>query len=182
MIPIFVQTINEEHPELSRRQLHTALRAMHQAMGDEWAHNLLPEHFRPAAFRAFGYQARTPKYNAVKLRMFKAGAIDKRTGRRVIAGPETPLVYTGRMREEVLASATVRAFPSRVRITMSGPAYFTLRPRNSKTTIRIASEILAMSDRHSKAVSWAGEKGFRQTLGMLRRSGRLKQIDRPQAA
>jgi hypothetical protein len=182
VIPIFVQTVNEEHPELSRRQLTTVLRAMHQVMGDEWAQNLLPEHFRPSAFRAFGYQPRTVKYNAVKMRMFRYGLTDKRSGRKVIAGPDTPLVYTGRLREEVLASANVRAFPTRVRITMSGPVYFTLRPYKSKTTIRIANEILAMNDRHSKAVSYAGQRGYVQALGMMRRSGKLKQVDRPQAA
>lgn len=181
MIPIYVTTVNEHHPELARRKLHELFRAMHYAIGVEWTEKLLPEHFLPSAFQALGYQQRKPRYNLIKDRMFRRGELHQ--GRRVIAGSETPLVLTGRLREDLLRSRNmIRAYPTRVTIDLIGPPYFTLRPRKSKTTILIAREVLAVSDRHVRLMGIAGQRAYVSTLGRLQRAGALKKVERPNAA
>jgi hypothetical protein len=180
MVPIYVTTTNDTDPVLTRRKINEAFRAGHQAMGRLWADKLLHEHFRPSAFRELDYQPRNPTYNKIKDKLFRRGAVIKRTGKRVIAGSDTPLVLTGVLREQVLtsAAANVRAFPSRVTINMSGPVYFTLRPWKSKTTIRIAREVLAVSNRHAQMLSEACQLGYNTALDRLKFSAALRSVRR----
>lgn len=190
MFPIRITTFYEEHPDLSKRKLKEVQRASMQAMGDCWAQELLPEHFRPSAFRAFGYQNRTAKYNFVKDKLHRLGATDKRSGLKIIAGSETPLVYTGRLRAALLSSApnNVRAYPSRVTITLSAPGlpYFTLRPfverGKARSTMLIAREVLLINDVHRRRLGVAAERGYVSKLNELRRSGALRKVVRPRAA
>jgi len=175
MVPIHVQTIHEEHPELSRRNLHRVMRASMLALGVTWVVDLLPEHFVPGARLQFGYAARKDRYLKIKQRQFEAGTVVK--GRRVIAGRDTDLVYTGRLREEVLASAQnlMAVYPTRVTIGLVGPAYFTLRPRRASTA-RLAAEVLAVSRRQVRILAQAAERGFELELRKLARGARLRQV------
>jgi hypothetical protein len=179
---IRVTTFHEEHPDLSRRKLNEVMRSSMRAMGEKWAIDLLPEHFLPSAFGAFGYQTRKPKYLKIKDKEFRIGAIDKRTGRRVIAGADTPLVRTGYLREKLLLSRNmIRAYPSRVVIPLVGPAYFTLRPWKSKTTVLIAREVLSVNNVHERKLGMAAERGYVAALNAVRRSGQLRQTSRSAA-
>lgn len=167
MIPIKVVTIHDEHPDLSRRELHEVMRASMAQMGVKWAVDLLPEHFGPAAAGKFGYARRTLKWRRRKDR-------DKAAG-RAIGGGDDDLIYRGTLREMVLTSARnlVRAYPKRCTITMVGPVYFTLRPR-SKHTIRLANEVLSMSGSHRRQLSDAADRGFERKLASIRASRRLR--------
>jgi hypothetical protein len=157
------------------------MRSSMRAMGEKWTIDLLPEHFLPSAYGAFGYQTRKPKYLKIKDKEFRIGAIDKRTGRRVIAGADTPLVRTGYLREKLLLSRNmIRAYPSRVvTIDLVGPAYFTLRPWKSKTTVLIAREVLAVNNGARAKAGPRGRAGLRrQAQCEIRRSGQLRHTHR----
>ena len=91
MIPIRVVTIHDEHPDLSRRELHHVMRASMAAMGVKWAVDLLPEHFGSSAAAKFGYAART---NAWKKRKARDQAAGRSSG-----VPHDDLIYTWRLRE-----------------------------------------------------------------------------------
>jgi hypothetical protein len=175
MLPIHVKAVHEEHPELVRRELHNVTRAMHAAMGAKWAGDLLPEHFEPRAHFVFNYAARTGKWLRRKEMLFRMGASVR--GRRVIAGANTDLVFTGFLRDLVLGSARqgITAYPSRVKIRMIGPAYFTLRPRG-KYTARLAREVTASSPRHEKILAETGQRGFNGELRRLRQAKRLRKV------
>jgi hypothetical protein len=171
MIPIRIESVYDEHPDLSRRELHRVMRAAHRAMGVKWAIELLPEHFEPGAGNVFGYAKRTEKWLRRKERLKAAG--------RAEGGREDDLVFTGRLRREVLLTArfNINAYPTRVTIRMSGPVYFTLRPRG-KGTVRLAREVLSMSRRHERLIGEAGERGFNAELREVRRSRRLRKVTR----
>lgn len=175
MLPIHVQAVHDEHPELVRRELHGVLRVMHAAMGSKWAADLLPEHFEPRAHFVFNYAARTAKWLRRKEALFRAGATVR--GRRVIAGRNTDLVFTGFLKDLVLGSASnlIAAYPSRVTIRMIGPAYFTLRPRG-KGTARLAREVTASSPRHERILADTGQRGFNGELRRLRQAKRLRKV------
>jgi len=169
MIPLRVVTINDEHPDLSRREMHRVCRASHRAIGVKWAVDLLPEHFGQGAGSRFGYEPRTHAWNKRKAALQRQG--------KAVGGYGDDLVFSGRLRDQVLLTArfNIDAYPSRVTIRMSGPAYFTMRPRG-KHTRRIAQEILAMNGRHERLLGDAGERGFEQELRKVRQERRLRKV------
>jgi hypothetical protein len=171
MIPIRVVAITDEHPDLSRRELHHVLRAAHRAMGVKWAVDLLPQHFGPSAASQFGYQPRTLAWKRRKDAEWLRG--------RAEGGADDDLVFRGTLRRQVLLSArfNISAFPSRVTIRMTGPAYFTLRPRKAHTA-RIAREILSMNASHERQIGEAGDRGFNAELRAVRAERRLRKTTR----
>jgi hypothetical protein len=174
VVPIKITTQHSAHPELSRRNWHKVMRASMASMGLKWALDLLPEHFDKNKQGELGYAPRTAAWQRRKRQLYLLGkAIE----------PDTDLVLTGRLKQNVLWSARnlIRAFPSRVTITMYGPPYFTLRAR-SKRTGRIAQEVLAVSARHKRLLSDAAQQGFNTVYGQLLRSGQLKKTTRTSAA
>lgn len=181
MIPLRVVTIDDEHPDLTLREMARCSKAGHQAVGEKYAKDLLPEHFEIGARAAFGYGPRTEKWLRRKQRLFEAGAIVG--GRRVIAGRNQDLVFTGLLREQVVSSArqNIRAYPSRVTITMrvdrQEVPYFTFRGRTDRTR-RMAREILTDSPRHLRIMEETFDRGFEQELSRLRRSRRLSKTTR----
>lgn len=184
MIPLQVTTIDDEFPGHTRRELARCAKAGHQAVGELYAQKLLPEHFQVGARSVFGYAARTEKWLRRKERMFQLGAIYR--GRKVIAGRNQDLVLTGALREEVTRSAqnNIRAFPSRVTITMrvnkQDVPYFTLRARSGGTA-RLAREILSDSPRHLRLLGEAFDRGFEAELANLRRARRLRRVTKTAA-
>jgi hypothetical protein len=165
-VPIKIVTRHDAHPDLSRREHSGVLRAAMLDMGLKWAVDLLPEHFRKDTQGQFRYAARTEKWKKRKRRLFSLG---------LAIAPDTDLVCTGRLREQVLYSARnlVRAFPSRVRIGMFGPKYFTLRGKSAHT-IRLAEEVLRVSTGHKRRLADAADGGFNAELRRVRAGRRLR--------
>jgi hypothetical protein len=169
MVPIRVITIHEEHPDLSRRELHNVTRAAHGAMGVKWAVDLLPEHFQAGAHNAFGYADRSFKWQRFKEAQVRSGRADPDAA--------NDLVYQGQLRDDLLRSARnlIRAYPTRVTISLIGPEYFTLRPRR-KNTSQITREVLAVNTRHERAIGDAADKGFVAALNAVRRTRKLRHV------
>jgi hypothetical protein len=166
VVPLKIVTRHDVHPDLSKRAHKEVMRGAMLDVGIKWAFDLLPEHFQKGPQKQFGYAARTEKWKRTKRRLFGVG--------RAVE-PDTDLVLTGRLRDQLTFSARrlIRAFPSRVRIGMYGPAYFTKRAR-SKHTLRILNEVLAMSTRHKQAATDAADSGFNARLRALRAGRRLR--------
>ena len=167
MIPIRVVTIEEAHPDLVRRELHEVTRMAHYAMGQVWATELLPEHFRPGATSIFGYKPRTAKHAKHKQALAAIGKAEE--------GGMAPLVMSGRLRRDLLrARHMIRAFPTRVTIDLVGPNYWKYRRwPGSPDMVR---EVLAMSARHEQIVGRAGDRGFEAALRMVRSARRTRKV------
>lgn len=98
------------------REMTTAVFA---AIGEHWKQKNLPDHFTPDAELRYGYQPRSLRYTIRKRDRLKKGR-GNADARRL--GP-IPLVYSGRMFREVTRNVSIRAFPSRVTIRLTGPNY-----------------------------------------------------------
>ena len=166
MIPIKVVTVHEEHPDLSRRELHEVTRLSHYAMGRRWAEDLLAEHFLPSASSIFGYQRRSAKWLKKKALLASLGQADPNAA-------SSPLVFRGRLRDALLRTArnAIRAYPTRVTIDLIGTEYFTARPRRAGRP-NFHREVTAMSPRHERLVGESADRGFEQGLKLVRQSRR----------
>lgn len=166
MIPIRVVTIQEEHPDLVRRELHEVTRLAHYAMGRKWAEDLLAEHFLPSASSIFGYQPRSAKWLKRKRLLVAIGQADPDAA-------TSPLVFRGRLRAALLRTArnAIRAYPTRVTIDLIGTEYFTARPRRPGRP-NFHREVTAMSPRHERLVGDSADRGFEQGLRLIRQSRR----------
>lgn len=66
--------------------------------------------------------------------------------------PRSPLVYTGRLREQVLQIATIRTFESRFKLVMPGTPYTPDRPRRPNQP-PIAQEVTRLLDREKQELA-----------------------------
>lgn len=110
-------------PDVSIHAWRRISRAAHAAAGALWHSEMLPRHFEPIARQRYQYQPRTKGYLRRKAAAFRKG--------KAKAGADTPLVFTGLLRESLMRLGTVRAFPTRASVRMAGPRYITMRPFNS---------------------------------------------------
>jgi hypothetical protein len=163
-VPLRIVTHHDNHPDLSRREKARVLKGSMLAVGVKWAFDLLPEHFQKGPQRAFNFTPRTAAWKKRKRRLFSVG---------IAVEPDTDLVFRGNLRDQVQYSARrlIRAFPSRCRVSMYGPQYFTLRAR-SKHTIRLAQEVLAVSQRHKSILGDTADRGLNEELRAVRASRR----------
>jgi hypothetical protein len=99
------------------------LRKAFRAVGEFWAMTFAKRHFEPGAAERYHYARRTARYMARKDRQLAAGRSMSKGEPRVIAGSDTPLVLTGRMRDMMLQHVVIRSFQNHVSVTLLGPAY-----------------------------------------------------------
>ena len=123
--------------------------AMH-AGGEFWFDHLLPIHFTPAGRDRYDYRPRTEEHVARY-------------------GPQE-LVVSGDTETLALASRStgIRAFPTRLRLTLATPKYIPQRPRSRKQP-PMAEEIFAVSDDETKQIEAVEQT---HAVKLLRRSGR----------
>lgn len=130
----------------SKRKIARAHKGSNAAVGNFWANRLLPGHFTAAAKRRYGYHPRGAKYEQLKQK---------------IVGHRDPLVLSGDMRDMILSSKQVRAFPKRVTVRINGPRYLSefrrndteksllpvrdVTPRTGRPPSRMAAEIKAVN-------------------------------------
>ena len=119
MIPFYIKLTIERPPEASLRAWRRITKQAHAEQGKYWHANFLPLHFRRDSATRYKHQKRTAGYLK---RKFKAA----RKGKVRYAG-YVDNVYSGRMEEMLKSIGQVRAYPTRVRVTMTGPRYMTMR-------------------------------------------------------
>lgn len=70
--------------------------------------------------------------------------------------PRSPLVYTGRLREQVLQVATIRTFETRFKLVMPGTPYTPDRPRRPNQP-PIAQEVTRLLEREKEVLAKLGK-------------------------
>ncbi|MGE0605549.1 MAG: hypothetical protein AB7O62_00380 [Pirellulales bacterium] len=110
--------LKEKRPlDITVREWPQILRESHEEVGRFWHEKILPRHFGPGAERVYHYRRRTKKYRDYKAESGH-GTVD--------------LVWSGTLQTSLTEHATVKGFPSRVRVEMNGPKYIPKRPRTNK--------------------------------------------------
>ena len=95
-------------PETTLKQFRPILKEKMQEVGNEWHSKFFPGHFEPGAAAKYKYRKRSEKYRLKKLR---------------VSGQRKPLVFTGRMKRELLRMARLSGSAKSVSVKMTGPAY-----------------------------------------------------------
>jgi hypothetical protein len=124
MIGIRPQTTAKDF--VSQRAFKKAMYSAHEAVGIRWHQKMLPQHFMPDAAQKYGHKKRTPPYLKRKRRMYEK-RIKTREGKYVVGSGNTDNVFTGRMREMLLRKSSIRPYPGRVTVSMTGPRYVTMK-------------------------------------------------------
>lgn len=121
---ILIKTeITEDKPfDVTVRAWPKMKAAAHHKAAAYWRQHFFPKHFQSSARTRYGYQARGRGYLIKKQRMAAKG---------LIPSPPTDEVFTGAMKQSLLASATIRSYPTRAAVTMTGPRYALMRPYKS---------------------------------------------------
>lgn len=117
--------------DIGRDPWRIIMRRAHQAMGEHWHANILPDHFTPQAKYRYRHKLRSKKYRNEKRRAAQQGRPFRKGQQPVIMGGEVDNVLTGYMKQQLEQSKTIRAFPSRVTVRMFGPRYITMNNKDS---------------------------------------------------
>lgn len=119
--------ITESRPrDIPRDVWRHILRRAHQEVGDVWHKEILPEHFKPGARAKYRHRLRRLRYDRRKSQ--RIGRAWAPSNPVVVEGPQpTDNILSGAMQRELKRQRTVRAFPTRVTVTMFGPRYMTMR-------------------------------------------------------
>ena len=124
---ILIRTkIYEERPlDVARDAWRNIMREAHADQGEHWHRTMLPDHFNERAKFRYHHQARTKGYKQSKKRAAQRGG-DKRGP--VLMGGVVDNVRSGVLMRALTNVASIRAFPTRVTVTMYGPRYISMKP------------------------------------------------------
>ena len=124
--------------QLTVREQREVLRGVMVDMATDWSTRYVPKHFTESASRKYGYQQRSAKYQRRKRQLAARGAAAR--------GGRVDLVMTGQLERMIMASRfNIRGFPARATVTLNGPSYFRIKPRNPKRP-NLAAEVTAITD------------------------------------
>lgn len=116
-------------------------------MGELWHRRYAPLHFQSSAHEKYGYDNRTERYKRRKRALARSG--------QAIDGGNRDLVLSGRMKEMLLGSATIRANDTGVTVNMPGPYYMTLKPKviHGHVTADKYREVTTVSDEEQEELA-----------------------------
>jgi hypothetical protein len=119
-----VKLVSSRPLDIPRDVWRAILRKGHQDVGDAWHTKILPEHFTARARAKYRHRLRRLRYDKRKREIAASGRPwSRQNPNPVILAGAVDNVLTGFMMKQLQQSKTVRAFPSRVTITMYGPTY-----------------------------------------------------------
>jgi hypothetical protein len=123
-----VKIVSTRPLDIPRDVWRQILRHGHAAVGEVWHKEVLPEHFTTKAKFKYRHERRKPGYVKRKMAAAAAGrGISRQNPQPVLMGGQVDNVVTGTMMAELKRQRTVRAFPTRVTITIYGPQYMSAR-------------------------------------------------------
>jgi len=97
------------------------VRSVMEEVGEVWVQEFMPLHFKPGATKRYGYKIRSEQWKAYKRRLF---------------GESKPLIFTGQMRDQLLANAGIRivarATNNRASVRVKMPIPHPLNPKAGK--------------------------------------------------
>ena len=154
---------------LPKRVVQEISRESHRAAATKWHRQMLPKHFQVGASSKYGYKQRTSSYLAYKRRQ----ARNPNARRKVLGRGETPLVFTGLMRDLLKRKQVVRAYPTRSSLNMAGPRYVSMRPFRTNHP-NLGEEATAVMDAEAKELDNTFEATFDKLIRThLTRSSRV---------
>lgn len=124
---------------LSKKAARDAVRETHNDIGHFWHKRFLRLHFMAAALFRYGYKQRTRKTQRRKRQLAERGEVEE--------GGLVPLVWSGRMKREIMGMPVVQATPAKVVVRMIAPNYVMARGR------RMYKEITAVTDSEVQQIS-----------------------------
>jgi hypothetical protein len=134
---VLIKVTELRPPDLARDKFREICKKAFAHIAHYWYKNFFPRHFTSQAKRKYNHTARNPAYVEKKKRLARRGI--------VALGGAVDGVFTGRMANELLAGAIVRAFPTRGRITMKGPNYMRINFRKAGRA-NLKRELTTVSD------------------------------------
>lgn len=176
------------------RAWRSILKASNRAIGFHWHAHFLPLHFGSDAARRYGsgvYKTRTRKWLARKLRI-ESKQVDAAAGiapgdsqeerrrKRMIsrqnlvsqAGGANYNVFRGTLRQMVLGTVVMRAFPGRFRIEMPVPGYLPGR-RKDPNQPDIRAELSAMLPGEVSELMKIGQRALTKSVRHVLQTGNL---------
>lgn len=100
---------------LSKRGFERAKKAAMTVAATLWHRSMLKHHFTKSAKYTYKHKARTAKYQRRKIKLAERGKVEM--------GGQVDNVFSGTLMRNLQSYGSVRAFPSRVTLTMFGPRY-----------------------------------------------------------
>lgn len=155
-----IQYMDDQPPDVMKRQLKELTRYANQAMGELWSTQMLKEHFQPHARLVYKHQQRKWRYRRIKEELASVGEVED--------GGRLDSVYEGLLRRSLLRRRhAVKAFPERVTIDMIGPSYWTERPRNTKQP-PLAKEVTRVTRAEEDRLAKRADEAFNEVLSRFR--------------
>jgi len=155
VIPIRTHISVQVPAGLSKRGWRRLTKESFAATAEHWRTKIMPRHFRPGARGKYGYQPRKPGYRKQterqrrrKLLSTVAWAI--KTGRAIPAALNADLIYSGRLRAQMIELSAARGFPTRGIVSVpSLPGHAPERPKpgNSRPPVFEEATRLLPSER-----------------------------------
>lgn len=131
MIPLYIN-LDIRMPDLSPRNMNRVMKQVHAWVSIQWHEKILQKHFKFSATSEYGYKRRSAKYYKHKVKA---------------KGHRSPLVWSGAMRDELMASRRVASTARTGRVTMRAPQYVLAhRGGGAGTQPNKVDEITAISD------------------------------------
>jgi hypothetical protein len=127
LYPLHITVAYVKPPETAIRRWREGMKEAHRVEATEWHERMLPKHFRKGAAARYGHQKRKPEYLKFK-RMAAAGKGPYRKRGPVLLDGQVDNVFSGLLMHTLLGFASIRPYPTRVTVRMSGPRYITMRP------------------------------------------------------
>jgi len=144
MLPILTTVTYEPPLKASKRAIKEATREGHRQQGITWFSSMLKDHFVPSARQRYGHQPRKRTWIKRKVKDAQRG--------KAIKGGLVDNVYTGLMERLLTSHRSVAAYPTRVTITLFGPSYISMRPRDPNKPHK-AAEIFAVTDKEKQKLT-----------------------------
>jgi hypothetical protein len=163
VIPIRIQFQETRPPETTVRAWREIRRTAIAEAAHHWHREMLPGHFAPNARARYRYQSRTGRYMQRKRQLAQRGIVRE--------GGSSDLVFSGLLRDTVTRFATIRHFPTRATLQMTGPRYITMRPRASGRP-HLAAEVTTVLKGESDQLARIVEKSLQEQLARLREQKR----------
>lgn len=154
-------------PAMSRRDRNELLREVHKQMGRFWHNELLPPHFTRTAKSKYRHKLRTIGYRKKKKKLAEKGIVK--------GGGEVDNLFTGLLKESLEGVGTVKAYPKRATIRMTGPRYITMRPYRSNQPDK-AGEILRVTRGEADEIAKVGERTLGTYVKRKRRKRKKEKI------
>jgi len=164
VLPIKFDVQFDRGHQVSKRAHIEAMREAHRAAGELWHAKMLPKHFTAQAKATYQHQARKPKYIERKKRMALAG--------KVLLSGVIDNVLHGLTEDALKGFVSVKAFPTRFTLRMSGPSYLSMRPYKSGQPDK-AAEITRITATEKKELAAEMRRTYLRRVRELIAAGRV---------